>query len=136
MRCIADNRHQAPRGRTPCTASCVLCVLLLSVLETDERNESNESWNTRKSGPLVSDLGWLREVFPLLAGAKQLVKSASTFLSAFRLLPRLEEVYMPWVYTPAATLRKIVVYQLAGWAGKWNAAPLTPGVKQQGTGPL
>ena len=25
---------------------------------------------------------------------------------------------------PAATLRKIVVYQLAGWAGKWNAVPL------------
>ena len=25
---------------------------------------------------------------------------------------------------PAATLRKIVVYQLAGWAGKWNALPL------------
>ena len=25
---------------------------------------------------------------------------------------------------PAATLRKKVVYQLAGWAGKWNAVPL------------
>ena len=23
MRCIADNRHQAPRGHTPCIASCV-----------------------------------------------------------------------------------------------------------------
>ena len=61
--------------------------------------------------------------FPSLS-AKQLVKSASTFLSAFRLLPRLEEVYIPWVYTPAAKLRKKVVYQLAGWADKWNAAPL------------
>jgi len=27
--------------------------------------------------------------------------------------------------TPAATLRRKVVYQLAGWAGKWNAVPLT-----------
>ena len=44
---------------------------------------------------------------------------------AFRLLPRLEEVYIPWVYTPAAALRRKVVYQLAGWAGKWNAVPLT-----------
>ena len=50
--------------------------------------------------------------FPSLS-AKQLVKSASTFLSAFRLLPRLEEVYIPWLYTPAATLRRKVVYQLA-----------------------
>ena len=36
-------------------------------LETDERNEIDESWNTRKSVSLVSDLGWLREVFPLIA---------------------------------------------------------------------
>ena len=46
-------------------------------------------------------------------------------LSAFRLLPRLEEVYIRRVFTPAATLRRKVVYQLAGWAGKWNAVPLT-----------
>ena len=26
---------------------------------------------------------------------------------------------------PAAKLRKKLVYQLAGWAGKWNAVPLT-----------
>ena len=79
---------------------------------------------SEQSVSLVSDLGWLREVFPSLA-AKLLVKSASTFLSAFRLLPRLEEVYIPWVFRPATTLRRKVVYQLAGWAGKWNAVPLT-----------
>ena len=28
-------------------------------------------------------------------------KSASTFLSTFRLLPRLEEVYIPWVHSNA-----------------------------------
>ena len=65
MRCIANNRQQTPRGCGACAAICV--VLLLSVLETDERNESDESWNTRKSVSPVSDLGWLREVFPLLA---------------------------------------------------------------------
>ena len=37
--------------------------------------------------------------FPSLS-AKQLVKPASIFLSAFRLLPRLEEVYIRRVYTP------------------------------------
>ena len=61
--------------------------------------------------------------FPSLS-AKQLVRSASTFLSAFCLLPRLEEVHIPWIRTPAAKLRKKLVYQLAGWAGKWNAVPL------------
>ena len=68
---------------------------------------------SEQSVSLVSDLGWLGEVLPSLS-AKLLVKSSSTFLSAFRLLPRLEEVYIPWVYLPAATLRRKVVYQLAG----------------------
>ena len=79
---------------------------------------------SEQSVSLVSDLGWLGEVLPSLS-AKLLVKSASTFLSAFRLLPRLEGVYIQRVFRPAATLRRIVVYQLAGWAGKWNAVPLT-----------
>ena len=41
-------------------------------------------------------------------------------VGARRLLPRLEEVYTPWVYTPAATPHRKVVCQLAGWAGKWT----------------
>ena len=39
---------------------------------------------------------------------------------------RLGEVYIPWVYTPAATLRKIVVYQLACRGHCWYLlAPFT-----------
>ena len=85
---------------------------------------------SEQSVSLVSDLGWLGEVLPSFS-AKLLVKSASTFLSAFRLLPRLEGVYIQRVFRPAATLRRIVVYQLAGWAGKWNAVPLTLNKKEK-----
>ena len=78
------------------------CIVVVSV--GNRQNESDDSWNTRKSVSL-SFRPWMAESgFPSLS-AKQLVKSASTFLSAFRLLPRLEEVYIPWVYTPAATER-------------------------------
>ena len=72
---VANAMHRKQQTTDPlgmrrlraCAAICV--VLLLSVLETDERNMSDESWNTRKSVSLVLtlDLGWRREVFPLLA---------------------------------------------------------------------
>ena len=43
----------------------------------------------------------------------------------FPLASRLEEVHIRrGSLPPAATLSKIVVCQLAGWAGKWNAVPL------------
>ena len=62
-------------------------------------------WNTRNNRFLVFPALVGGEGFPSLS-AKQLAKSASKFLSAFRLLPRLEEVYIRRVYTPAATLRR------------------------------
>ena len=43
--------------------------------------------------------------------AKQLVKSASEFSSAFRLLPRLEKLNIRRVCTLAATFRRKLVYQ-------------------------
>ena len=91
---------------------CVLLLLLLLLLETDKRTESDESWNTRCNRFLGFWL-WLAERGIPSLSAKQLAQPASAFLSAFRLLPRLEEVHIPWVRTPAATLRKIVVCQLA-----------------------
>ena len=98
MRCIADNRQQTARG---CGWTAIYVVLLLSVLETDKRNESDKSWNTRKSVSLIFRPWMAERGFPSLS-AKKLVKSASTFLSAFRLLPRLEEVHIPCVRMPAA----------------------------------
>ena len=58
-----DNRPYGDAAR-PLIASC----LLLSVLETIERNESDVRVEySEQSVSLVSDLGWLREAFPLLA---------------------------------------------------------------------
>ena len=101
-----------------------MLFVVVSVGNNREKRKVTRVEYSEQSVSLVSDLGWLGEVLPSLS-AKLLVKSASTFLSAFRLLPRLEGVYIQRVFRPAATLRRIVVYQLAGWAGKWNAVPLT-----------
>ena len=86
-------RLQAPRGMRVNRS----VVLLLSVLETDEKKRE---WRVREhseqSVSRFSVFGW-RSGFSL-SSAKQLVKSASTFLSAFRLFPRLEEVYIRRVH--------------------------------------
>ena len=90
-------RLQAPRGMRINRS----VVLLLSVLETDEKKRE---WRVREyseqSVSRFSVFGW-RSGFSL-SSAKQLVKSASTFLSAFRLLPRLEEVYIRRVHKHAS----------------------------------
>ena len=72
-------------------------VLLLLLLETNKRTRVTRERVTRWFG-WFSVLGWRRVVLPSLS-AKQLVKSASAFLSAFRLLPRLEEVYLGTRYS-------------------------------------
>ena len=87
-------RLQAPRG---CGWSAICCTVVVCVGNRREetRVTSPETRNNRFLGflLLVGGAG-----FPS-PSAKQLVKSASTFLSAFRLLPRLEEVYIHRVHT-------------------------------------
>ena len=91
-------RQQAPRG---CGWTAICVVLLLSVLETDEKKRECRVWEySEQSVSRFSDLGW-RSGFSL-SSAKQLVKSASACLSAFRLLPRLEGGYMRRAHSHAS----------------------------------
>ena len=88
-----------PQGMLPVPRK--LCVLLFSTLETEERNESDESGML--GNPFLWSLalaGW--ESAFLSLSAKLLLKSASTFLSAFCLLPRLEGVYIRRVHPHAS----------------------------------
>ena len=92
--CIArqpDYRPQVACGSTALLCCCCLCW------KPTRRNESDEFGNSEQSVSRFSAFGW-RSGFSL-SSAKQLVKSASTFLSAFRLLPRLEEVYIHRVHS-------------------------------------
>ena len=69
-----------------------VAVVIIGNRQKTESDERTRNLMVR----LVSAFGWLPVVLPSLS-AKQLVKLASTFLSAFRLLPRLEEVHIPWI---------------------------------------
>ena len=83
-----EHRQQAPWGCGAIRPGG--CVFLLLLLETDKRPRVTRERVTRWFG-WFSVFGWRRVVL-LSLSAKQLVTSALTFLSAFRLLPRLEEV--------------------------------------------
>ena len=62
-----------------------------------------------------------------LSSANLLVKVSTGIFVCFPLASSAgRSVHTPGsLKTPAATLRRKVVYQIAGWAGKWNAVPLT-----------
>ena len=100
-------------------------VLLLSVLETDEKKRE---WRVRKLGTIGFSVFcfWLAErVFPLQRQATSKV-SIDIFVRFPLASSAGRSVHTSGPHkTPAATLRRKVVYQLAGWAGKWNAVPLT-----------
>ena len=109
-------------------------VLLLSVLETDEKKRE---WRVQKLGTIGFSVFrfWLAErVFPLQPQATSKV-SIDIFVRFPLASSAGRSVHTSGPHkTPAATLRRKVVYQLAGWAGKWNAVPLT--LNNQGTGSL
>ena len=135
MRCIA--RQPDYRPQVACGSTTLLCCWVVCVGNRREetRVASSETRNNRFLGflLLVGGAGFF------LSSAKLLVKVSIDILPAFRLLlPRSSagrSVHtLGSLKTPAATLRRKVVYQLAGWAGKWNAVPLT--LNNQGTGSL
>ena len=122
MRCIArqpDYRPQVACGSTALLCCCCLCW------KPTRRNESDEFGNSEQSVSRFSAFGW-RSGFSL-SSAKLLVKVSIDIFVCFPLASSAgRSVHTPGsLKTPAATLRRKVVYQLAGWAGKWNAVPLT-----------
>ena len=103
MRCIYQHRQQAPRGYgaiRPSDPVTVCCCC--DHWQTDKRPRvTRERVREARWFGWFSAFGWLREVLPSLS-AKQLVKAASTFLSAFRLPPRLGGVYIRRVHPHAS----------------------------------
>ena len=115
-------RLQAPRGmRLDRHLLCCCCLCW----KPTRRNESDEFRNSEQSVSRFSAFGW-RSGFSL-SSAKLLVKVSIDIFVCFPLASSAgRSVHTPGSHkTPAATLRRKVVYQLAGWAGKWNAVPLT-----------
>ena len=110
MRCIArqpDYRPQVACGSTALLYCCCLCW------KPTRRNESDEFGNSEQSVSRFSAFGW-RSGFSL-SSAKLLVKVSIDIFVCFPLASSAgRSVHTPGsLKTPAATLRRKVVYQLA-----------------------
>ena len=129
MRCIADNRHQAPRGRTPCTASCVYCCCQCW-------KQTRETRVTRVGilgNPFIwlSDLGWQRQAtskvsidilvrFPLASSAGRSVHTVG--LHAGRHAP--QKSGLPTRRTVHTSLKSVQASQPTACPGRLDHRPV------------
>ena len=119
---MPDNQTTGPKGMRLVRYLLYCCCLSW---KPTRRNESDESRNSEQSVSRFSAFGW-RSGFSLSQRQATSKVSIDIFVRFPLASSAGRSVHTSGPHkTPATTLRRKVVYQLAGWAGKWNAVPLT-----------